>query len=192
MLPSYFIIERMLNMSKLDRYKIWQEYIEKFKYQQERIRSYYYVHICDLTQNEFRQLLEYVSNMDGFISKYESTVNSFWDRLFFTCSEDFLSSLSYELLYIEKTFELIRELVNHRRCQKDFNKHMNSDQKSTSSTDGKISAYGVLGIKPGATVMEVKRAYRTTVKRVHPDNGGSQKEFILAQHAYEFIMNRIQ
>ena len=198
MLPSYFIYERKLKMAiKGARYRCWAGIIEECKSLKSEIQGYYYT--CgSIPYGDAYELKGYVHELDKFIKEYERITNSVFARMFFRCSADFLSELDYERLYVEHSYYILKTKIDVRKAQEDFEKHNHNtnsySQRTTASNsnDNKISAYGVLGIKPGATVMEVKRAYRTTVKRVHPDNGGSQKEFILAQRAYEFIMNRIQ
>jgi type IV secretory pathway VirB3-like protein len=46
-------------------------------------------------------------------------------------------------------------------------------------------AYETLGLDPGADEAEVRRAYRETVKEVHPDRGGDEAEFKEVTRAYE-------
>lgn len=46
-------------------------------------------------------------------------------------------------------------------------------------------AYETLGLDPGADETEVRRAYRETVKEVHPDRGGDETEFKEVTQAYE-------
>jgi hypothetical protein len=46
-------------------------------------------------------------------------------------------------------------------------------------------AYAVLGLAPGASAGEVKRAYRDRAKECHPDAGGSSADFRRLQEAYE-------
>lgn len=198
MLPSYFIYERKLKMAmKEARYRRWAEIINKCQSLRNEIQEYRYT--CGSISYEYAyQLKEYVQELDNLIEEYERIKNSVLIRMFFRCNADFLLELDYKRLYIEQFYYILKTKIDIEKAQKDFRKHNHNtnsySQRTTTSNNynNKISAYGVLGIKPGATVMEVKRAYRTTVKRVHPDNGGSQKEFILAQRAYEFIMNRIQ
>jgi len=45
-------------------------------------------------------------------------------------------------------------------------------------------AFAELGLRQGATVDEVKSAYRDRVKRVHPDHGGDEDEFKRVREAY--------
>lgn len=47
--------------------------------------------------------------------------------------------------------------------------------------------YNVLGVDPGAADDVVRAAYRTLMKKHHPDQGGSAEEFIRVKRAYEAI-----
>ena len=51
--------------------------------------------------------------------------------------------------------------------------------------------YEVLGLTPGATLQQVKRAYRALAKRFHPDvsrEPDAQERFIEINEAYEFLL----
>lgn len=69
------------------------------------------------------------------------------------------------------------------------------DQRATNGayTNGQSGpsrneAYRVLGLKPGATAQEVKRAYRSKVKDVHPDTeDGNEAAFKRVNRAYEVL-----
>lgn len=50
--------------------------------------------------------------------------------------------------------------------------------------DPASAAFGVLGLPAGASVAEVKVAYREKVKQVHPDHGGDHEEFRRVREAY--------
>ncbi|EMA50130.1 MULTISPECIES: J domain-containing protein [Halococcus] len=50
--------------------------------------------------------------------------------------------------------------------------------------DPASAAFGVLGLPAGASVAEVKTAYREKVKQVHPDHGGDHEEFRRVREAY--------
>ncbi|MBV0923269.1 J domain-containing protein [Halomicroarcula limicola] len=52
------------------------------------------------------------------------------------------------------------------------------------SPDPEVQAYAELGLRQGATVDEVKSAYRDRVKEVHPDHGGDEDEFKRVREAY--------
>jgi hypothetical protein len=52
--------------------------------------------------------------------------------------------------------------------------------------------YEILGLSPGASLAEIKRAYRTMAKRYHPDLNKSpdaQERFIEINEAYEFLLH---
>lgn len=51
----------------------------------------------------------------------------------------------------------------------------------------KADPYSVLGIKKGATLAEIKAAYRKRAKETHPDKGGSDEAFRKVQEAYEAL-----
>jgi hypothetical protein len=50
--------------------------------------------------------------------------------------------------------------------------------------DSIAAAYGRLGLSTGATETEVKAAYRSKVKSVHPDQGGDEESFKRLREAY--------
>jgi hypothetical protein len=49
------------------------------------------------------------------------------------------------------------------------------------------SAYEVLGVAPGASDDELRRAYRLRLRQTHPDTGGDAAEFIRVQRAWEVV-----
>ena len=53
------------------------------------------------------------------------------------------------------------------------------------------SAWSVLGLKPGASLLEVKRAFRKRALETHPDQGGDAVQFQEAQHAYEKLLLKL-
>jgi DnaJ-domain-containing protein 1 len=53
------------------------------------------------------------------------------------------------------------------------------------------AAFAVLGVPQGASLWEVKRAYREKVKEVHPDHGGDREEFQQVREAYTAAKNRV-
>lgn len=46
------------------------------------------------------------------------------------------------------------------------------------------AAFAELGVPPGASPREIKRAYRRKVKEVHPDRGGDEEAFRRVREAY--------
>ena len=47
--------------------------------------------------------------------------------------------------------------------------------------------YAVLGVSPGATAEEIKAAYRSLVKRHHPDAGGDAQRILALNAAWEVL-----
>jgi curved DNA-binding protein CbpA len=50
-----------------------------------------------------------------------------------------------------------------------------------------VDPYAVLGVARGADEAEIHAAYRDTVRRTHPDAGGSAAAFEAVQEAYELL-----
>ena len=52
--------------------------------------------------------------------------------------------------------------------------------------------FKILGLKPGASPQEIRRAYRSLVKKYHPDknkDADAQEKFLAIQSAYEQLLN---
>lgn len=49
--------------------------------------------------------------------------------------------------------------------------------------------YDILGIKKDASPEDIKKAYRKTSKKTHPDKGGTKEEFQETKKAYEVLSN---
>jgi len=52
------------------------------------------------------------------------------------------------------------------------------------------SIWQTLGLEPGASLDEIKRAYRTRALQTHPDRGGNAAEFRKVHAAYERALER--
>ena len=52
------------------------------------------------------------------------------------------------------------------------------------------SAWSVLGVAPGASREEVKRAFRARALETHPDQGGDTEAYLRARAAFERLMAR--
>jgi preprotein translocase subunit Sec63 len=50
-----------------------------------------------------------------------------------------------------------------------------------------MTPYEILGILPGATLTEIKAAYRARMMQCHPDKGGSDEEAKKVNAAYEAL-----
>jgi DnaJ domain len=59
-----------------------------------------------------------------------------------------------------------------------------------SSVMSKDEAYQVLGLQPGASVDEVQKAYRTLMKKLHPDQGGTAYLATRVNQARETLLSR--
>ena len=58
------------------------------------------------------------------------------------------------------------------------------DEGEKSGIDPLKAACAELGVQTGASVEEVKQAYRRKIKEVHPDQGGDEDEFKRVREAY--------
>jgi molecular chaperone DnaJ len=60
-------------------------------------------------------------------------------------------------------------------------------------TNNTMSKYhDILGLKPGATEEEVKKAYRKKAIETHPDKGGNEEDFKKVTEAYEILTGKKQ
>lgn len=62
--------------------------------------------------------------------------------------------------------------------------------RAPQSKPSAISAWEVLGVAQGSTLIEIKRAYRARVHETHPDRGGSAEAFQVVQRAYERLLEK--
>ncbi len=53
------------------------------------------------------------------------------------------------------------------------------------------TALAVLGLEPGATEHDIKRAFRSRAKSAHPDASGDASTFVVLQAAYERALGSI-
>jgi curved DNA-binding protein CbpA len=49
--------------------------------------------------------------------------------------------------------------------------------------------YSILGIPPGSTETDIKKAYKDLIRQHHPDKGGSEEKCKEINQAYNQLMN---
>ena len=52
-----------------------------------------------------------------------------------------------------------------------------------------MNLYEILGVDPGASPEEIRKAYKSKAGKMHPDKGGDVEEFKQLQHAYRILSN---
>jgi hypothetical protein len=77
-----------------------------------------------------------------------------------------------------------RLAANHRANR---NERDRADERETALdiTNGERAAFRLLGVEPGASVEDLRRAHRARVKTAHPDLGGSEDEWHELEEAHE-------
>jgi hypothetical protein len=66
-----------------------------------------------------------------------------------------------------------------------------SEEDDEGRLDPAEAAFAILGVPRGATLPEIKHAYREKVKEVHPDHGGDREDFQQVREAYTAAKNRV-
>jgi hypothetical protein len=86
---------------------------------------------------------------------------------------------------IGKTIEALRGV--ERWGASDMMERAFSAFEALPAPDGVVtlSCWQILDLEPGASEMEIERAYRTKAKAAHPDSGGSREEWDQLRHAYD-------
>jgi len=64
--------------------------------------------------------------------------------------------------------------------------------KALPESSGAKTWYAVLGISATATEEQIKKAYLDKSKKAHPDNGGSDEQFVIIKTAYDQGMAQIK
>lgn len=68
--------------------------------------------------------------------------------------------------------------------------HRGRQQSGSSAQMTSDEAYEVLGLRPGASVEDIKRAHRDLMQKVHPDHGGSSYLATKLNQAKDMLMHR--
>jgi hypothetical protein len=71
-----------------------------------------------------------------------------------------------------------------------FPKHAEPAARASSAKPRPIDPFVVLGLSSGATVEEVRAAFRKKALEHHPDQGGSTEAFIATRRAYDAILRK--
>ncbi|MGD9940957.1 MAG: DnaJ domain-containing protein [Clostridia bacterium] len=68
-----------------------------------------------------------------------------------------------------------------------------SETSQTGSGNTEADAYQQLGLLPGASIAEVKKAWRVRSRKAHPDApGGAAEDFMALKSAYEKILAQLK
>lgn len=77
---------------------------------------------------------------------------------------------------------------NPQQWKAAYEERMSGAQAGAVLSGSTETPYSILGIQPGASFADIKRAYRKAVFQVHPDHGGKQEDFIRINAAYSILM----
>ncbi len=92
---------------------------------------------------------------------------------------------------------ILKQYLDRRFPGFGHNLHGNSDPGGADSgSRGRTGvmteqeAYQILGLQPGESGEAIATAYRTAMKKVHPDQGGTSEEAVRLNQARDFLLRR--
>lgn len=88
----------------------------------------------------------------------------------------------------EERQRLEARLADLRRAHEERREADRKAEELRAKTAGHPLAWETLGLQPGSSQEDIKRAYRAKAKLFHPDVGGDPRAFRLIQRAYEHLM----
>lgn len=110
-------------------------------------------------------------------------------------SEETLLALALEMSGDHESMQLLEAYLDRRMPQwrDDFEADIGTGRTGPAQTGAMThqEAYQILGVKAGASAVEIRKAHRSLMQRVHPDVGGSAflaqrvneaKDFLLRAH----------
>lgn len=70
--------------------------------------------------------------------------------------------------------------------------HPHAAPRAKPAASPDVSAWSVLGLSPGASLPEVRRAFQRRALQTHPDQGGEAEAFEAVHRAYQKLLKRVQ
>lgn len=104
-------------------------------------------------------------------------------KLLMECRTEDPDGLRLLAAYLDRRFPQWRETAGE-------NAESQSGERSSSGAMSEEEAYQVLGLQPGANLVEIKQAHRTLMKKLHPDQGGSTYLAARVNQAKETLLRR--
>jgi len=120
-------------------------------------------------------------DMDGIV-----LVGRFEGRRLFEMNEEELHALAADLKDDRESAELLEAYLDRRMpgWRDDADADLGAGHRGPYSTGAMTQkeAYKILGLEPGAAAVDIRKAHRSLMQRVHPDLGGNA---FLAQRVNE-------
>lgn len=75
--------------------------------------------------------------------------------------------------------------------QESFRSNVQEASKKAEQDLQLMAAYRVMGLKPGASIEEIKKQYRVLALQRHPDKGGTEAAFTELNNAYQLLLQAV-